>query len=137
MGETSLRIEKAAEKEESNTLRIENIPNSFTCATICQLFCAYGSVYSCRLINHQNVAYVAYTTTESAKYAIENINGMVFDGMAIKLSYAPKILCNGQVLLEADQDDQITGLPFNAQYEKVSGILFGIYIFFMSFLNQR
>lgn len=90
---------KVIVNQESNTLRIQNIPDSFTAVIICEIFSAYGSIYSCRLVNQKHTAYVAFTKTEYAKDALENLNEKVYDGMAIKLSYAPKVLCNGQVLL--------------------------------------
>lgn len=115
-------VHKVVEKEESNTLKIQNISNSFSELMICQIFCAYGSIYSCRVLHDQDVAYVAFTNAQSAKYAMDNLNGKIFNERAIELSFASKILCVGQVLLEADLAEQMTGLPFNAQYEIVSGI---------------
>lgn len=131
--------------EESNTLRIQNISNKFTAVMICEMFSLYGSIYSCRLLNDQNIAYVAFTKTEYAKDALENLNEKIFDGLEIKLSYAPKIICNGQVLLgiilifktlEANQSEQITGLPFNAQFVKTSGILFPNFLKYYSFSSK-
>ena len=86
-------------KNESNTLRIENVSKEFTQVMICKVFSVYGDIFSCRMVENHNVAYIAFTRIEFAKEALESLQGKIFNGQAIKLSFSPKILCNGEILL--------------------------------------
>ena len=86
-------------KKESNTIRIENISKEFTQVMICKVFSVYGDIFSYRMVENHNVAYIAFTRTEFAKEALESLQRKIFNGQAIKLSFAPKILCNGEILL--------------------------------------
>lgn len=76
----------------SETLFIGNIPEDVTGPMLEELFSIGGKIKKLKFARSRKYAFITYQTQKQADWVIQNLNGVSFTGVILKLEYAQKSL---------------------------------------------
>nr|AIM47936.1 IGF2BP1 [Pantodon buchholzi] len=84
---------------ETRKLQIRNIPPHLQWEVLDGLLAQYGTVENCEQVNTESetaVVNVTYATREQARQAIQKLNGYQFENNALRVSYIPDEMADGE-----------------------------------------